>query len=125
MRVIISTMSESLKLTTTNKQVVKEVVWGVYAWQCSDGEFLGDGNGNFLLTTVTTEDNPAAIRAITEAARGYGFPEGRPVYWSGKRPITDEEYEHQLAREKAGLVPDPLDIAAIRDEERALRQQNG
>lgn len=114
-----------LNLRTTNKQVIKEVIWGVYVWQTPDGEFLGDDNGNFLLTDLTTEDNPAAIKAITDAARHYGFPEGRPVYWSGKRPITDEEYEHQLAREQAGLVPDPLDIGAIRDEERALRQQNG
>lgn len=117
-------MNESLKLTTTNRQVIKEVVWGVYVWQTPDGEFLGDGNGNFLLTDVTTEGNQAAIDAITNAARSYGFPEGRAVYWSGKRPINDEEYEQQLAREKAGLVPDPLDIGAIRDEERALRLQN-
>lgn len=112
-------------IKTTGRQFVKEVPWGVYVWQTPDGEFLGDGDGNFLLTDVCEEGNRAAIKAITDAARHYGFPEGRAVYWSGRRPISDEEYEHQLARAKAGLTPDPLDIAAIRDEERALRLQNG
>lgn len=111
-------------MKTTNRQFIKEVPWGVYVWQTPDGEILGDEDGNFMLV-FCEEGNRAAIKAITDAARHYGFPEGKPVYWSGKRPITDEEYEHQLARERAGLVPDPLDIGAIRDEERALREQNG
>lgn len=111
-------------MRTTNKQVIKEVPWGVYVWQCPDGEFLADEDGNFMLV-FCKEGDRAAINALTDAARHYGFPEGKPVYWSGKRPISDEEYEHQLARAKAGLVADPLDIGAIRDEERALRQQNG
>ncbi len=111
-------------MKTTNRQVVKEVPWGVYVWQCPDGEFLADDSGNFMLV-FCEEGNRQAIKAITDAARFYGFPEGKPVYWSGRRPISDEEYEHQLSRAAAGLVPDPLDIGAIKDEERALRQQNG
>lgn len=112
-------------MKTTNREFIKEVPWGVYVWQTPDGEFLGDDDHNFLLTDVCEEGNPAAIRAITEAAAYYGFPEGKPVYWSGKRPISDEEYERQLARAKEGLVPDPLDVGAIRDEMRALKNQNG
>lgn len=113
-----------MSLKTTNRQVIKEVAWGVYVWKCADGEFLADQDGNFMLV-FCEEGDRAAIKALTEAAKHYGFPDGTPVYWTGKRPISDEEYEHQLARSKAGLVPDPLDIGAIRDEERALRQQNG
>jgi hypothetical protein len=111
-------------MKTTNRQVIKEVPWGVYVWQCADGEFLADDSGNFMLV-FCQEGDRKAIKAITDAARFYGYPDGKPVYWSGRRPISDEEYEHQLARAKAGLTPDPLDIGAIRDEERALRQQNG
>lgn len=111
-------------MRTTNKQVIKEVPWGVYVWICPDGNPVVDDDGNFMLV-FSEEGNPAAIKAITDAARFYGFPEGEAVYWSGRRPISDEEYQNQLARAKAGLVADPLDIGAIRDEERALRQQNG
>src|SRR5689334_4920980 len=111
-------------MKTTNRQVIKEVPWGVYVWQCPDGEFLADDAGNFMLV-FCEEGNRLAIKAITDAAKYYGYPEGKPVYWSGKRPISDEEYEHQLARAKAGLTPDPLDVGAIRDEDRAKRQGNG
>lgn len=113
-----------MSIRTTNRSVVKEVPWGVYVWQCPDGEFLADGDGNFMLVFCEEGDRDA-IKALTEAAKSYGFPEGKAVYWSGKRPISDEEYESQLSRAKAGLVPDPLDIAAIREEEQALRLQNG
>lgn len=112
-----------MSLTTKNRQVVKEVPWGVYVWQMDDGEFLGDGDGNFMLV-FCEEGDRTAIKAITDAASHYGYPTGKPVYWTGKRPISDEEYESQLSRAKAGLVPDPLDIGAIRDEAKALHQRN-
>lgn len=111
-------------MKTTNRQIIKEVPWGVYVWRCTDGEFLGDDDGNFMLV-FCEEGDRAAIQAITDAARHHGHPDGEPVYWSGRRPISDEEYDSQVSRAAAGLVPDPLDIGAIRDEERALRQQNG
>lgn len=110
-----------MEIKTTNKQVIKEVPWGVYIWECPDGNPVVDEEGNFMLV-FCEEGNREAIKAITQAAAGYGFPEGKPVYWSGKRPISDEEYESQLARQAAGLVPDPLDIGAIREEEMALRK---
>ncbi len=111
-------------MKTTNREVIKEVSWGVYVWQCPDGEFLADDDGNFMLV-VCEEGNRRSIAALADAAKHYGYPEGKAVYWSGRRPISDEEYESQVARAAAGLVPDPFDIAAIRDEERALKQQNG
>jgi hypothetical protein len=107
---------------TTNKQVVEEVDYGMYVWELPDGEFLGDGDGNIMNCFVWEKwQRHGAREAITQAAKGYGFPEGKPVWWSGKRPIDDEELEHQVDRAKAGLTPDPLDLAAIKDEERARR----
>jgi hypothetical protein len=108
--------------------VIQEVPYGMLVWECPDGEILGDGDGNIMHVFCSNQDPAlyqAAVRALTEAARSYGYPEGKAVFWAGRRPISDEELEHQLARAEAGLVPDPLDIAAIRDEERALKQQNG
>jgi hypothetical protein len=114
-----------MSLKTTNREVVKEVPWGMLVWQLADGEFAGDDDGN-VMHVFTTEDNQAAREALTNAAKHYGVYEGgKCVFWSGKRPITDEELEHQLAREAAGLVPDPLDVGAIREEARALKNNNG
>ena len=104
----------------TNRQFVEEVPYGMYVWETPDGEILGDGDGN-IMNVFCMKGDRKALAAITDAARHYGYPEGRPVWWSGKRPITDEEYEEQLMREKLGLTPDPLDYGAIKDEERALR----
>lgn len=112
-----------MKLTTTNRQEVEEYPWGVYVWEIEeDGvkKILADEDGNFMLIQ-SMKGNRERVKMLADAARHYGFSEGRAVFWSGKRPITDEEYEEQLMREKLGLVPDPLDIAAIREEEEAKR----
>lgn len=111
-----------MKLTTTNRQEVDDVPYGVYVWQTPDGEILGDSDGNFMLIQSNRGDQKR-IAQLAQAAKSYGYPEGKAIFWSGKRPITDEEYEEQLMREKLGLVPDPLDIGALRDEARGLRNE--
>lgn len=110
-----------MKIKTTNRSKVKEYIWGVYVWETPDGQILGDGDGNVMLV-YSTEGDPDSIKAITEAAAHYGFPEGKAVYWSGKRPISDSEYEMQMERARNGLVPDPFDTAAIKEEYEALKQ---
>lgn len=110
-----------MELRTTNKSIVDEYEYGMYVWQTPDGEILGDGDGN-IMNVFCMKGNNQAIAALRQAAKHYGFTEGKPVWWPGKRRISDEEYEHQKMREAAGLVPDPLDWRAIQEEERALRQ---
>lgn len=106
-----------MEVKTTNKQFIKEVPWGVYVWQLPSGEYLADEEGNFMLV-FSTEHNQASIKAIATAAKSYGFEEGKAVFWSGKRPIDNDEYEEQLSRHKFGLTPDPLDYGALRDDAR-------
>lgn len=101
---------------TTNRQAVEEVPYGMYVWQTPDGEVLGDGDGN-VMNVFCMKGDRKAINALADAARHYGYAEGTPVWWSGKRRINDEELEEQEVRERMGLVPDPLDYAAIKDEQ--------
>lgn len=110
-----------MELKTTNRDIVEEYSYGMYVWQLPDGTVLADDDDN-VMNVFCMKGDRKAIQAITEAARYWGFAEGQPAWWPGKRRITDEELEHQRAREAAGLVPDPLDFAAIKEEERALRQ---
>lgn len=105
---------------TLNRQQVEEVPYGMYVWRLPDGEVLGDGDGN-IMNVFCMKGDRKAIAAITDAARHYGFPEGTPEWWSGKRRITDEELEEQQMRERLGLIPDPLDIGALRDEARSKK----
>lgn len=111
-----------MKTTSTGRQSIKEAPYGMYVWQTPDGEVLADSEGRFM-HVFCEEGNKESIAALADAARYYGEPEGKAVYWSGKRPITDEEYEHQLDRAKAGLVPDPLDFGAIRDELEGIKNE--
>lgn len=96
-------------------------------WQTRDGEYVVDDDGNFMHVFVSNQDPrlmEAAKKALASAAKTYGEGDGHPVFWAGRRPIDNEELERQLQRAQMGLVPDPLDIAAIKEEERLMRQQN-
>lgn len=115
---------ENKGFITTNREQVEEVPYGMYVWQTPDGEVLADSDGNFM-NVFCTKGNRKAIAALADAARHYGFPEGKAVWWSGKRRITDEELQEQETREKLGLTPDPMDFGAIRDELRAKRLYGG
>lgn len=106
-----------MKLTTTNRSSVDEAPYGTYVYQCEDGEFLGDGDGN-LMCILGAPNDAKKVRKMIEAAKHYGFTNGKVVFWNGKRPVSDAEYEEQRLRQMMGLVPDPLDIGAIRDENR-------
>lgn len=114
---------ENNGIRTTNRQLVEEVPYGMYVWETPDGEVLGDGDGN-VMNVFCMKGDRKAIAALANAARHYGFAEGKAVWWSGKRRISDEELEEQQMREKLGLVADPLDAGAIRDEMRA-KKANG
>lgn len=109
-----------MKLNPVNRQIVDESPFGVYVWQCADGEFLGDEEGRLLSINSVVGDREK-IEALRKVAAHNGYGDGRAVFWSGQRKISDEEAEEQLQRQKSGLVPDPLDIAALEDEIRASR----
>lgn len=112
---------ENKGLKTTNRQMIEEVPYGMYVWKCADGEVLGDDDGN-IMNVFCNKGDRNAIAALADAARYYGFPDGEPVWWSGKRRVNDEELAEQEMRERLGLTPDPLDYGAIRDELRAKKQ---
>jgi hypothetical protein len=114
-----------MKMKNTGKRVVKEEPWGTYVFKCNDGEYLGDGDGR-LLCVFGMERDQAKVDALKKVAKSYGFgpDEGKVEYWPGRRPVSDEDFEEQLQRQKMGLVPDPLDYGVIMDEMR-YKQQYG
>src|SRR6478609_1233907 len=110
-----------MSLRTKNKSIVEEVPYGMWVWiRASDNQVAADADGNVMNVFCMDKNTPGAVKALTDAANVLGFAPGKAVWWSGKRPISDEEYEHQVARGRAGLVPDPMDIGAIQDQEREL-----
>lgn len=100
---------------TINRQAVEEVPYGMYVWENPDGDIFADDDGN-VMNVFCIKGDREAIKALTDAARYYGAGEGKPVWWSGKRRITEDELQEQQMREALGLEPDPLSPAALRDE---------
>jgi hypothetical protein len=96
-------------------KIVEETDYGLYLWEMPDGSIVADDEKNFLNIPGKRGDM-SKIKIITEAARSFGIEEGKAVFLSGHRRVTEEEYEYQKQRLEWGLVPDELDYGAARDE---------
>lgn len=109
-----------MALTGKGKRIVEEVPYGTYVWRMNDGTYLVDDEYRHL-SVFCMKNDPKAIAALTREAKNLGFPDGYPEWKPGARKISDEEFEEQEARERMGLVPDPLDFGAIQDQINASR----
>ena len=85
---------------------------GIYVWQLPSGKYFTDGEGNALSIESMIND-PAKIKELTEAAKYYGQAEGKPVFFSNVRKLSDEEYSEQKDRMSQGLIPSTNDIGAF------------
>jgi hypothetical protein len=99
-------------------KVVDEADYGVYLWQMPNGQYVGDDQQNFLSVSAMKGDIQK-IAALRRAVAEFDIHVGEPVFLAGRRKITDEEYEEQKERMKEGLIADPYDFGAIRDQLRA------
>ena len=109
-----------MSFETKGMSIVEEVPYGTYVWKMNDGTYLVDEQYRHLSIFCIRGDQ-RAIEALTREARNLGFPEGAPEWKTGARKITDDEYEEQEARQRMGLVADPLDFGAIQDSIKASR----
>ncbi len=85
---------------------------GIYVWQLPSGKYFTDGEGNALSIESMINDT-AKIKELTEAAAYYGQPEGKPVFFSNVRKISDEEYSEQQDRMAQGFIPSENDLGAL------------
>lgn len=108
-------------MAKTKIQIVDEVEYGLYLWEMPDGRLVSDEDKNFL-NIPGKKGDINKIKQLTEAARSYGIEEGRAVFLSGNRRVTDEEYEYQKQRMEWGLIPDEMDYGAAQDELRNLNK---
>lgn len=100
---------------TVNTELVEEVPYGLYVWVCPDEWVVQDDDGN-VMNVFAIKGDRKAMDALRQAAAHFGYPEGKPVFWSGRRRINDEELKSQQDRQRWGLEPDPLNYSAIKDE---------
>lgn len=98
-------------------KAVEEANYGVYVWNVTNRGILVNEEGDPLRINSMRGD----LKRIGELARTaahYGFPDGEPVFWSGRRAISEGEYEEQMARHNAGQLADPYDIPALIEQQK-------
>lgn len=109
-----------MSFETKGKHVIEEVPYGTYIWRMNDGTYLVDDEYRHL-SIFCMKNDQRAINALAQEARSLGFPNGTAEWKTGTRKITDDEFEEQEARQRMGLVADPLDYGAIADSIKASR----
>lgn len=86
--------------------------FGTYVWYKANGKPFTDGNGS-VLSIEGMKDDKSRIKELSDAARYYGQPEGRAVFFPNTKKISDEEHSEQLDRMKQGLIPNLNDLGAV------------
>lgn len=92
---------------------------GIYVWKLDTGEIFGDEDGN-ILNIPSVRFDLEKMKIISEAARYWGAPPGRPHFMGGVGRITDAQYEEDMERTMNGLTPYG-DTGAWREEFRKRR----
>lgn len=99
-----------------NFDIVDEgIPYGVYVWRIN-GKPVVNENYDYLVAPARRGDL-RAIKKLTDFVHNeLGIFEGGPVFEEGARPISEGEWEEQMARMQNGETPDPYDLGNLIDE---------
>lgn len=95
-------------------QVVKEEfsLFGTYVWMKPNGKPFMDADKN-VLSIEGMKDDKNKIKELADAAKYWGQPEGRAVFYPNMKKISEEEYSEQVDRMNQGLIPSMNDLGAV------------
>ena len=94
---------------------VQEDDYGLYIWVTNDGRRVADEDGN-TMNIPSKKGDQEKIKLLRDAARHYGVIGGKPLFLPSRRRVTQSEWEYQQERLRAGLIPDPLDFHAMKEQ---------
>jgi hypothetical protein len=102
------------KVQKPRLQVIQEEfsLFGTYVWMKPNGKPFTDGQGN-ALSIEGMKDDKSKIKELADAAKYWGQPEGRAVFYPNMRKISDEEHSEQVDRMNQGLIPSMNDLGAL------------
>ena len=100
---------------------VEEVSWGLYLWQMPDESVVMDEDGAYL-SIPSFKGDIKQIKKLKRAAQEFGLNEGKPIFFSGHRQVTQDELEEQKQRAELGMVPDPQDLPAMIEYVKEVRE---
>ena len=98
----------------TKVQVVQENFsnFGTYVWHKPNGKAFTDGQGN-ALSIESMRGDASRIKELRDAAKYWGQPDGRAVFYPNMRKISEESHSEQVDRMKQGLIPNMNDLGAV------------
>lgn len=102
------------KVKKPRLQVVKEEfsMFGTYVWIKPNGKPFMDSDKN-VLSIEGMKDDKNKIKELADAAKYWGQPEGRAVFYPNMKKISDEEHSEQVDRMAQGLIPSMNDLGAV------------
>jgi hypothetical protein len=102
------------KVKKPRLQVIKEEFssFGTYVWMKPNGKPFMDADKN-VLSIEGMKDDKAKIKELADAAKYWGQPEGRAVFYPNMKKISDEEHSEQVDRMNQGLIPSMNDLGAV------------
>jgi hypothetical protein len=102
-------------MKSIKKKIIDEYNWGIYVWKTSENKIVTDESGN-ILNIPSLKGNELQIEKLRKVAQSVGVEDGQAIFMSGRRRVTDDEYEYQKQRLDFGLVPDELDYFAAKED---------
>lgn len=102
-------------MLSKNPGVVDDISYGVYIWRDSQGRAVVNDELEYLMI-ASKKGDLRKVEQLQAAVRSYGITDGAPEFCSGSRPISQSEWEEQMSRAQAGLVPDEYDLGNLIDE---------
>jgi len=99
---------------TVKRTIIPESPIGLYVWEMPDGRVVGDSDGNFLNIPAKFGDLKR-IRQLTDYVKSMGIEHGQAKFMSGRRRVTDSEYDDMMERLLDGKVADWLDPGQFED----------
>jgi hypothetical protein len=107
----------------TKVQVIQENFsnFGTYVWHKPNGKAFTDGQGN-ALSIESMNGDQTRVAELENAARYWGQPEGKAVFYPNMKKISDEEHSEQVDRMANGLIPNMNDLGAVIAAKQTLAQ---
>lgn len=102
------------QIGNTKVQVIEENFsnFGTYVWMKPNGKPFMDSDKN-VLSIEGMKDDKNKIKELADAAKYWGQPEGRAVFYPNMKKISDEEHSEQVDRMSQGLIPSMNDLGAV------------
>lgn len=102
------------KVKKPRLQVIEEQfsLFGTYIWVKPNGKPFMDSDKN-VLSIEGMKDDKAKIKELADAAKYWGQPDGRAVFYPNMKKISDEEHSEQVDRMNQGLIPSMNDLGAV------------